>query len=142
IAVIGALAFIFNELRVAGVLSRRTAPASRELAETPAKNATTGPADLDAAALADQPAILLRLLVAQLAARGILTTERSLTHRELVARAALPDAQSQTRFARVSQLAERVLYGHGAMDDGQVRDVVIAGRNLPQQLPGAGDARP
>ena len=142
VAVIGALAFIFNELRVAGVLSRRMPPASRRLADAPGEDATTGPGDFDTAALADQPAILLRLLVAQLAARGILTTERSLTHRELVARAALPDAQSQTRFARVSQLAERVLYGHGAMDDGQVRDVVIDGRNLLQQLQAAGDARP
>src|SRR5690606_1224992 len=134
VAVIGALAFIFNELRVAGVLSRRMQPASRGLAGTRGKDATTAPADLDAAALADQPAILLRLLVAHLPARGILTTERSLTHRELVARVALPDAESRTRFARVSQLAERVLYGHGAMDDGQVRDVVNDGRRLLQQL--------
>lgn len=142
VAVIGALAFIFNELRVAGVLSRRMPPASRGLAEAPWEDATAGPGDLDAAALADQPAILLRQLVAQLAARGILTTERSLTHRELVARARLPDTESQTRFARVSQLAERVLYGHGTMDDGQVRDVLIDGRHLLQQLQAATDARP
>lgn len=145
IAVVAALAFIINELRIAGVFAGRREPGrrSRQVAHLP--SASPQPEDLidlDAATPAEQPAILLRLLVARLVARGRLSGERSLTHRELIARAAWPDPQGRTLFARVAQLAECMLYGPGAPDGEEVRAVVADGRSLLQQLQAAGETRP
>lgn len=140
IVVIAALAFIVNELRLAGVLSRRSP--SRQPGETITPTAAPRRAevidDLDAAPAMDQPAILLRLLVAQLVAHGNLATERSLTHHELVTRASLPDAASQQRFAGVARLAERILYGSDTPDAGRAHAVVTEGRSLLRQLQASG----
>jgi hypothetical protein len=75
-------------------------------------------------------------------ASGVLSGERSLTHGELVAHAAFSDPDNRQRFARVSQLAERTVYGYGPADGEQIRTVVAAGRSLLQQLLAPGSARP
>jgi hypothetical protein len=144
IVVIGAVAFVVNELRIAGVLSRRRQPRRAGDVVAATRIAAPEPAagDLDSAALADQPGILLRLLVARLVASGVLSGERSLTHGELVAHAAFSDPDNRQRFARVSQLAERTVYGYGPADGEQIRTVVAAGRSLLQQLLAPGSARP
>jgi len=144
IVVIGAVAFVVNELRIAGVLSRRRQPrrAGDVVAATLASTPEAAPGDLDSAALSDQPGILLRLLVARLVAIGVLSGERSLTHGELVAHAAFTDPDQRQRFAGVSQVAERIVYGHGPADGEQIRTVVAAGRSLLQQLLASGSARP
>src|SRR5690606_16010334 len=70
IVVVAAVAFVVNELRIAGVLSQRRQ--QRRPGNVVAAARTAAPEasadDLDAAALTDQPAILLRLLVARLVA--------------------------------------------------------------------------
>ena len=144
IVVVAALAFIVNELRVAGVLARRSPPRppGEAIHATQAPRRTEAIDDLDAAPPADQPAILLRLLVAHLVARGILRAERSLTHHELVTRATLPDVASQERFTRVARLAERILYGHGAPDAALARAVIAEGRSLLLQLQAGGRTTP
>jgi hypothetical protein len=90
--------------------------------------------DLDALALRDRPALLLRLLVARLLTNGQLHADRSLTHRELVMHSRFADGESSGRFARVSQMAERLLYGSADVDSGQVGVVVEEGRALLTQL--------
>jgi hypothetical protein len=134
VAIIGYYAI--RELRASGVLQRRgdeqrggAMPAPAGVAPTP---------DLETAALHEQPALLLRLLVARLRARGELQQDRSLTHAELIAHSAFRDADSRHRFERVTRLAERVLYGAGKPDPAQVVEVVGEGRKLLVQIEGPG----
>lgn len=144
VVVVAAVAFVVNELRIAGVLSRRRQ--QRRVVEAGAASPASTPVELagefESAALADQPAILLRLLVARLVACGALSGQRSLTHGELVAHATFYDPDDRLRFARVSQLAERMVYGHRQPDGEQIRAVVAAGRRLLQQLLAPGSTRP
>jgi hypothetical protein len=144
LTVVAAIMFVVNELRVAGVLSRRReswrgdgVPAVQRATE---RMPTI--ADLDAAALRDQPGILLRLLVSRLLETRQLHAERNLTHRELVTQCAFPDVDSRARFARVSQLAERVLYGAGEDDPAQSTAVIADGRGLLLQLQTTGNPAP
>ena len=132
------IALVVHELRAHGVLSRRRTPIGQGEAAPGFDNRARGPRlqDLDAASLYEQPALLLRLLVAQLMARGALQTERSLTHRELVDRALLPDADSRERFAQVSRTAERARYAAGTLDPAQARAVIADGRSLLLQWQG------
>jgi len=134
--VIAVVSIFINELRVAGVLSRRgKSRAADDRTSLEDEEARADSVDLDALALHEQPAALLRQLVARLLAGGQLDTERSLTHRELVARCALTDAQSRRRFENVARLAERILYGHGEVPRAEAAAVIADGRTLLLQLP-------
>ena len=92
--------------------------------------------DLDAAARSERPSILLQMLVATLVKAGRLQAERSLTHRELTARAKFDDSSQRESFRRVAQLAERIVYG-GDEAPAELDEVVQAGRALHSQLTGA-----
>ncbi|MEO8314357.1 MAG: hypothetical protein ABI645_06130 [Pseudomonadota bacterium] len=142
LVVAGAIWVVVNELRMAGFLSRSKPSRARETnRESPSSTPTHESVDLDSAALADQPAILLRLLVARLLANGQLQTARNLTHRELVLRSAFSDAASGARFAAVAQLAERILYGAARADTLETGTVLAEGRSLLLQLQAVGGAR-
>lgn len=138
IVLVAVIALVVHELRAHGVLSRRRTPVGHGDAAQDIDRKARDPRlqDLDAAALHEQPALLLRLLVAQLMARGALQAERSLTHRELVEQARLPDADSRARFARVSRTAERARYAAGTLDPAQAREVIADGRALLLQWQG------
>lgn len=138
IVVVLAIAVVFNELRISGILRRR--PIVRDAA-VPATAAAGAAAD-DATALetlaADRPApMLLRMLVATLVRSGRLRTERGLTYRELCTRAVFDDAQQRESFRRVAALAERTVYGSGEVSDEEVEPVVAAAHILDEQLRGA-----
>ncbi len=128
--------FIIRELRLAGLLPRRGARGNAAVALR--VEAEPESRDLDVAAPRDQPALLLRLLVARLRANGQLPQERSLTHRELVTRSAFADGDSRSRFERVTRLAERMLYGTGETDPELAAAVIGDGRKLLLQLEAAG----
>jgi hypothetical protein len=81
--------------------------------------------------------MLLRMLVATLIRSGRLRTERSLTHRELCARARFDDARQRESFQRVAALAERTVYGSSAVPAEEVEPIVAAARDLDAQLRGA-----
>lgn len=136
IVVIAAVWFIIRELRLAGWLLRRRAPDTAVVVA--AIEAEPEPRDLDIAAPRDQPALLLRLLVARLRANGQLPQERSLTHRELVSRGTFADSDSRVCFERVSRLAERVMYGTGETNPQQAEAVIGDGRRLLLQLEATG----
>ena len=90
---------------------------------------TTRPADLDALPVDRKASMLLRMLVTTLVQSGRLRTERSLTHRELCARAAFDDAQQRESFQRVAALAERTVYGVGEVSAAEVEPIVAAARD-------------
>jgi hypothetical protein len=142
LTVVAAIMFVVNELRVAGVLSRRreTMPGAGVPVALRAAERMPTLADLDAAALRDQPGILLRLLVSRLLETRQLHAERNLTHRELVTQCAFPDVETRVRFARVSQLAESVLYGAGEGNPAQSTAAIADGRGLLLQLQRPGNA--
>jgi hypothetical protein len=96
-------------------------------------------AELDQLPSNEQPALLLRLLVQALRQSGRLRNDRSLTHRELAARSAFDDQQQHGSFARLSLLAERLLYGAitpaaAAGAQPQIEQALADGRQLYAQL--------
>jgi hypothetical protein len=134
--VIGVIGIFVNELRVAGVLSRRgKGRTTADGVSVEDEGAQSDSVDLDALAVHEQPSALLRQLVTRLRAVGQLGAERSLTHRELVARCAFTDAQSRRRFENVATLAERILYGHDEVSGRETAAVIADGRALLLQLP-------
>jgi hypothetical protein len=98
-----------------------------------------GLAELEHLPAREQPALLLRLLVQALLQSGRLRNERSLTHRELAARSAFDDQQQRGSFARLSLLAERLLYGAHLPKattgpQPQIEQALADGRQLYAQL--------
>ncbi len=133
-----AIAVIVNEVRVARS-GRRKKSARTMLNQAVGADgkAISGQLDLDAAARSDRPSLVLRMLVATLVKTGRLQTERSLTHRELTAKARFDDPQQRECFQRVAALAERIVYGGGTVATDDLDYVVQAGRSLNSQLDGA-----
>jgi hypothetical protein len=136
--VVLAIAVVFNELRISGMLRKRPGVRDPAMAAT----AGSGAASSDAADLATLAAdrkipMLLRMLVATLVRSGRLRTERSLTYRELGTRAVFDDAQQRESFRRVAALAERTVYGSGEVPAEEVEPVVAAAHALDEQLRGA-----
>jgi hypothetical protein len=109
----GVAAFLVIELRGAGLLHRRRRAAQRARAAgaSLAEPIETEAGEPDWTLLREQPARLLRLLVAALTAAHRLERERHLTCRELETRARFDTEAERAGFARVAQLAERELFG-------------------------------
>ena len=129
---------IWRELRMAGFGAR--AARRRTLGEAPDLPGVTGErttlTDLDERPLPERPALLLRLLVQALVQTGRLASDRTLTHRELIARAGFDSVDQRQRFAAVSLLAEQFLYG-GALSasaDAQLEHALREGQQLYVQL--------
>jgi hypothetical protein len=133
---------IWRELRIAGV--GRRAGRRRTRGETPElPGATSGRlklADLEQCARSERPALLLRLLVQALVRSGRLSSDRTLTHRELIARAGFDSPDQRQQFAGISLLAERQLYGRAlpADVDADFERTLLEGRQLYAQLHSAG----
>jgi len=136
LVVLLAAAVVVNEVRVArrGRLKRGRTRASGIDATSDLLAARVQ--DLDSAARNDRPSILLQMLVATLVKTGRLQAERSLTHRELTARARFDDSSQRDSFQRVAQLAERIVYGGDDAPE-ELDEVVQAGRALHSKLSGA-----
>jgi hypothetical protein len=131
-----ALAVLINELRAAGILGSKGMARKRDAlaGDVPRVAPELTLADLDAAPAAERPSALLRILVATLVKRGRLRAERSLTHRELVARVALEDAAQRECFSHVSRLSERTVYGNARVPPDEIDRIVQAGRELAAQI--------
>ena len=131
-----AIAVIVNEVRVARRGRRKRDRTQASSADGMPLDALARSLDLDAASRSERPSILLQMLVATLVKTGRLQAERSLTHRELTARAKFDDSSQRENFRRVAQLAERIVYG-GDEAPAELDEVVQAGRALHSQLTGA-----
>ena len=105
-----AVAVVVNELRIAGLL-RRGRPRAAEPGRRGAAPAAPGLADLDSVRPSAQPALLLELIAARLAALDRLPPARAFTVRELTRRARLADEGERARLAELAQVSERVRFG-------------------------------
>lgn len=128
---------IVNELRAAGVFSGRRKSEHDSIAGGAAATAEDAAAEFDSLSAQRKASMLLRMLVATLIQSGRLRTERSLTHRELSARARFDDARQRESFQRVATLAERTVYGSGEIPAEEIEPIVAAARDLDAQLRGA-----
>lgn len=124
-----ALAVVINELRVAGVLRRRPQSAAQA---PPGRAARGGLAlsDVEAAEPGTQPALLLELIAARLAAQDRLPPARALTVRELIRRVRLEDEAGRARLADLATVSERVRYAPGAVATSVREAAMRGGREL------------
>jgi hypothetical protein len=107
---IAAVVIIVREFRAAGIGRRAT-----RMAQAKSAGATAQQTDLELALVpgsaTDAWAVLLRALVRRLLQLGRLRADRSLTHRELVARSLFETEEQRAAFAGVAHGAEANFYG-------------------------------
>ena len=132
LVLMAALAVIINELRVNRAdrhrRDRATAVLESQLETVPG-------------ALADRVSELLQILVGRLMQTRRLATERSLTHRELVARSTFDSDSQRAVFAEVSKTAESLVYGPQCAAPEELNRVLREGRALLAQLSNPSGAR-
>jgi Domain of unknown function (DUF4129) len=132
---LAAIVVIVRELKAAGIGGRfrrvRSALSSAQSSLEPS------PADDEATADEHTPAGLLRALVRRLVQTGRLRTERSLTHRELIARTSFDSDVQKSVFADVARTAETILYGSEPATSEHLQAVTRQGRDLLLQLSGS-----
>lgn len=91
-------------------------------------------ADLDAVVPELRPALMLKMLVNTLVDAGRLRADRSLTHRELSARANFDNSDQRDGFRRIAGLGERLLYGATPASVEEIDAAVARGRMLRTEL--------
>ena len=127
-----AIVVIIRELNAAG-MARRLGTATR--ARGARRGGSQRPAsDGEAASAVGSVAELLRALVQRLLQSGRLKAERSLTHRELIARSAFDNESQRVVFAGVAHTAESLLYGSQVAAPEVLEQVTRKGRALLLQL--------
>jgi hypothetical protein len=137
LVILAALAVIVNEFKAAGRARRAGHAASVAGGGDPA-GADPAAQGAEPIAPADTLAALLRRLVDRLMQTRRLDSERSLTHRELVARSVFDSDAQRAVFARVARTAESLLYGsrlgpaRGSPE--QLNSVLEDGRTLLAEL--------
>jgi hypothetical protein len=128
---LAALVIIGRELNSAGIALRFRRSRSRDSAEN---SLSPPPIDDESPTDESSPGGALRALVRRLLQTGRLTTERGLTHRQLIACARFDDEGQRTVFARVARAAEALLYGSEPAKPEILQAVTRQGRELLQQL--------
>jgi hypothetical protein len=110
LVVVAAALIVVREIRASNLRfarRRHTAAAVSAVSEEPGTDRDA----LHRVPAAQRPRLLFRLAAARLAAAGRLPAARSLTHRELRARATF-EGEEQATWAELARLAERQLYAH------------------------------
>ena len=129
---LGAVVVIVRELKAAGIGGRfRRVRSALNSAKDGFKHP---PTEEETSADENTPAGLLRALVKRLLQTGRLTTERSLTHRELIARTSFDSDGQRTIFSNVARTAETILYGSAPAAPEFLETVTRQGRELLMQL--------
>jgi hypothetical protein len=131
--VIGGVAVLVSEIRAGGLLRKNQGRAG------PAGAGVTGLAaqsreDRVPEGLAERVADLLRRLVGRLTATRRLSSERVLTHRELVRRSRFDQESQRATFASVAGAAESILYGARAAPAAELDQVLKSGESLLNSL--------
>lgn len=129
---LAAIVVIIRELKAAGIGSR--VRRGRSALNSAQSSVETSPADEEAIADEHTPAGLLRALVKRLVQTGRLRAERSLTHRELIARTSFDSDVQKSIFADVARTAETILYGSEPATPEYLQSVTRQGRDLLLQL--------
>jgi len=131
LAVVAAIVVIVRELNAAGVARRLDGVGRIRGAR---RGANQGLASAAEAAPVSSVAELLRALVQRLLQSGRLKAERSLTHRELIARSAFDNEAQRIVFAGVARTAESLLYGPQGAAPEMLEQVTRQGQALLLQL--------
>lgn len=137
LAVLGAAVIVYVELRASGVRVRRAGWRQLARPDTQMPQAPQEPPGIDLAAAPPRlrPVLLLRMLVTVLTRARRLEDERVLTCRELVSSARFDVEGQRERFAALTVLAERGLYGDPLKEPLPHQDAVLAeARPLEAQL--------
>jgi hypothetical protein len=132
LAVLAAIVVIIRELNAAG-MARRLGAATRARGARGGGSQRLASAG-EAASAVSGIAELLHALVQRLLQSGRLKAERSLTHRELIARSAFDNEAQRTAFAGVARTAESLLYGSQGTAPEVLEQVTHQGRALLLQL--------
>jgi hypothetical protein len=140
LVLMAAVAVIVNEVKAGGASRRRHRAASSAGAANPAA-VRADSEGLESGALADRLTELLRILVGRLMQTRRLEAERSLTHRELVARGTFDNESQRAVFAAVAGTAESILYGAQSAAPEQLNRLLREGRALLAQLSDPSSAR-
>jgi hypothetical protein len=129
---LAAVFVIVREFRSAEIGGRfRRVRSGLNAAENPSSQP---PTNAESSSDDNTPAGVLRALVKRLLLTGRLTTERSLTHRELIARTSFDSDAQKTVFANVARTAETILYGAKPAAPEFLETVTRQGRELLLQL--------
>ena len=130
-AIVVALAagIVINELRIAGVLRGRRARSQARGADL-SRGGSAALEEIERAAPEQQPALLLELITARLAALRRLPPARALTARELERQARLPEESGRARLAELVTVCERVRFSGAAVSSASLTAAVRGGRAL------------
>jgi hypothetical protein len=122
-------AVVLNELRVAGLLGRRSRGAG-----TAAGSRATQPGialpDIEAATPLQQPAMLLELIASRLGEQGRLPPARAFTALEVVRNARLSDEEGRARLGELARASERVRFSGAAIAPATLGSALRSGREL------------
>ena len=131
-AIVVALAagIVITELRIAGVLRGRRARSQARSADVSRGGSAAALEEIERAAPEQQPALLLELITARLAALRRLPPARALTARELERQARLPEESGRARLAELVTVCERVRFSGAAVSSASLTAAVRGGRAL------------
>jgi hypothetical protein len=132
---------VFNELRAAGVLRgqrSRGASDGNESARTGLARPTLS--DLEQAAHAERPRLLLELIAAKLTDLRRLPPAGAFTVREITRAAQLPEEPDRSRLSELALTAERARFAAGSIEPAVVDSAVAHGRALLTSLDPTSDA--
>jgi hypothetical protein len=124
-----ALGIIFNELRIAGVARRGGRGVHRGPGGVVPAAGHPGPGQIDCAAPAEQPRLLLEFIAWRLVEQHRLPPARALTAGELTRRAQLP-VEERAQLAELATVCERVRFAGGEVPRATLASAVATGRRL------------
>jgi hypothetical protein len=138
VAAVVALAagIMINELRIAGVLRRRKTRSPPDAAHADRARSVIGLEEVERAAPERQPALLLELIAARLAALQRLPPARALTGRELEREACLPEEFERAPLAELVTVSEYLRFSGGEVSTASLAAAVRSGRELLSALAG------
>jgi len=140
IVVLLAGVILVNEWRAAGVRMRRARPTAGAVEPDERKRLLSWQ-DIERAAVAERPRLLLALLAAHLTAAQRLPASAALTVRELTRAAQLAD-EDQAQLLEVALAAERARYCAHPAPAGALAVVIAHGRELLERLSASAVAPP
>jgi len=133
--VVGLAAFIvLNEWRASGGRTRRRKLESAGMSANRDNARLMNWQDLEGAAAAERPRLLLELLAARLTAARRLPVAAALTVRELTRAAELADAEDRARLSEVALESERLRYSAHLTAPSGLTAVMVRGRELLERL--------